>query len=306
MNIDKQIKKCIEPDCEKLISRGSKLGRCHSCEMKRRHREGISGKGNFIDGRSLKKYFCIEKDCGNEISYNAANFGLGRCSSCSHIGKLHPLFGKHHTEETKIKMRKVNLSKEFLEKEYIKNIKAPVKIAKENNCSISTVYRLLHDWDIPVRSISEARKLIRDSISGENSFMFGKKLSQKTKDKIGVASLKRWKNIVFVNKIKIARNLSPNKTEMRLLDILQRILPNEYKYVGNFEVVLDGKCPDFINCNGQKKLIELFGDYWHKKSEVKSRTNHFKKYGYKTLIIWERELKNLTKLNIKILNFNEK
>ena len=32
---------------------------------------------------------------------------------------------------------------------------------------------------------------------------------------------------------------------------------------------------------------------------------HFTEYGYKTLIIWERELKNKNKVRNKILTFNE-
>lgn len=64
---------------------------------------------------------------------------------------------------------------------------------------------------------------------------------------------------------------------------------------------------DFINCNGQKKIIELFGDYWHNRKEVKKRDKKriktYAKYGYETLIIWEHELKNRKKLKNKILNF---
>lgn len=28
-------------------------------------------------------------------------------------------------------------------------------------------------------------------------------------------------------------------------------------------VGIGGLCPDFVNCNGKKVIIELFGDYWH-------------------------------------------
>ena len=52
----------------------------------------------------------------------------------------------------------------------------------------------------------------------------------------------------------------------------------------------------------------MFGDYWHNKSEVikrdKSRIITYKKYVYKTLIIWEHELKNLDKVKNRILEFN--
>ena len=54
-----------------------------------------------------------------------------------------------------------------------------------------------------------------------------------------------------------------------------------------------GKNPDFINTNGEKKLIEYAGRYWHTGEEMDKRTELFAKYGFKTLIIWDNEfLKN--------------
>ncbi len=53
------------------------------------------------------------------------------------------------------------------------------------------------------------------------------------------------------------------------------------------------------------------GDYWHseemtgssKEDHEKERTDHFKEFGYKILIVWENELKNRNKIQNKILNF---
>lgn len=33
------------------------------------------------------------------------------------------------------------------------------------------------------------------------------------------------------------------------------------------------------------------GDYWHTKEEAKDRGEFFKRYGFKTLFIWESEMK---------------
>lgn len=96
----------------------------------------------------------------------------------------------------------------------------------------------------------------------------------------------------------------PNKAELKLLSVLKNVLPNEYKYVGNGEFILGGKCPDFMNKNGQKKVIELFGDYWHNGENPQGRIKHFKKYGFDTLVIWEHELKNEEILTEKIVGFN--
>lgn len=84
---------------------------------------------------------------------------------------------------------------------------------------------------------------------------------------------------------------SPNKAEQKLDKLLQDNFPKEWKFVGNGKVIIDGKCPDFININGQKKIIELFGEYWHDETEVEPRKEIFANYGYETLIIWCKELK---------------
>ena len=62
----------------------------------------------------------------------------------------------------------------------------------------------------------------------------------------------------------------------------------------------------------RKKLIELFGDYWHSKERTgiepkeheRKRIEHFKQFGFDTLIIWEHELKDLNKVKNRIIQFN--
>lgn len=71
-----------------------------------------------------------------------------------------------------------------------------------------------------------------------------------------------------------------------------------YKYVGDGSTIIGGKVPDFINNNGEKKLIEIFGDYWHDPKDIEIRRHHFAKYGFRTLIIWEHEIKSLSEEEI--------
>lgn len=58
---------------------------------------------------------------------------------------------------------------------------------------------------------------------------------------------------------------------------------------------IDGKCPDFLNINGKKQLIELFGTYWHKPEDEEIRRVHFARYGYETIVIWDHEIADLKK-----------
>ena len=99
-------------------------------------------------------------------------------------------------------------------------------------------------------------------------------------------NMKTNKHIMSVlNKVK--RN--PNTVEIHLQKILNEILPNIYKYVGDNSLIIGYKNPDFVNIYNNK-LIEMFGTYWHRNDYPEKRIEMFEKYGYKTLIIWENEL----------------
>jgi very-short-patch-repair endonuclease len=121
-----------------------------------------------------------------------------------------------------------------------------------------------------------------------------KKFSEITKN--------HWKKIEYVRKICGVHK--QNKKEKILEDIINNIFLNEYKYVGTGDiVVIDGKIPDFINVNGKNKVIELFGDYWHKGEDINIKINFYKENGYDALVIWEKELKNEKEVAEKIINF---
>lgn len=103
----------------------------------------------------------------------------------------------------------------------------------------------------------------------------------------------------------------PNGVESQLIALIDEYrLP--FCYVGNGEVVIAGKNPDFIHSQGDKKVIELFGDYWHSPllrpnirhtATYEATKRHYEKHGYDCLIIWESELKNRTRVLDKIIEF---
>jgi len=114
---------------------------------------------------------------------------------------------------------------------------------------------------------------------------------------------KRYKDPDYIQKMAGAWNLKPNKPESFLTNLLESLYPSQWKYTGDFSFTINGKCPDFVNCNGQKKIIELFGDYWHRGQDPEDRINMFKPFGYETLVIWEHELKNMDFVIEKIHSF---
>ena len=105
-------------------------------------------------------------------------------------------------------------------------------------------------------------------------------------------------------------NIKPNKPETIIINLLkENNLP--YKYVGDYKFWIEHKNPDFINTNGQKKLIEHNGIYWHgvstgknTKQQEEARMNKiYSKYGFKCLHIWEDEMKDLEKVKNKLIEF---
>lgn len=111
-----------------------------------------------------------------------------------------------------------------------------------------------------------------------------------------IAGKKRWQERDFFEKVLRSRNMKPNKSELHLQDILDRHFPGEWKFVGDGQVNLGGQFPDFINVNGKKEVIELFGTYWHSLFDVAKKKTHYKQYGFVVAIIWEDELKDEIRL----------
>lgn len=118
---------------------------------------------------------------------------------------------------------------------------------------------------------------------------------------------KLWKSEEFTSKMADAHSFRPNKVELKLKEILDYWYEGEWKYTGDFTFWINGKNPDFVNCNGQKLIIEMFGDYWHRNDDPNARISHFAEFGYRTLVIWENELhnSNLDSTITKIIRFCE-
>ena len=80
---------------------------------------------------------------------------------------------------------------------------------------------------------------------------------------------------------------SPNKLELMIFEYLK---PLGWEFVGDGQVWIVGKNPDFIHRHDHR-LIEIFGDYWHRPEEKQERIEHFARYGWPCEVIWESEIK---------------
>ena len=243
-----------------------------------------------------------------------------QCASCKSKrgetkGKNNSMFGKHPSEETKEKQRQKALGRVSPFTGH-KHTKAAKKINAEKHKNPRTKASKIKQSRTnkgmkshKLGCICNFCRALRGETKGKNHSMYGKKriFTEEHKRKLKIARASTVTSDKTIRKILQSCKKSPNKQEQKLNKILQQLFLRAYKFVGDGKVIIGGFCPDFINVNGQKKIIELFGDYWHTlsgaKEKDKRRLKTYKKYGYETLIVWGSELKNMVELRKKLLKF---
>lgn len=82
----------------------------------------------------------------------------------------------------------------------------------------------------------------------------------------------------------------PNKLEAAVQAYLNENFPGEWQY-NRGEFVIAGKVPDFVNANGRKAVLEVFGDYWHLGEDPATRARLFQQVGFQCIVVWEREFR---------------
>lgn len=111
---------------------------------------------------------------------------------------------------------------------------------------------------------------------------------------------KRWDRET-VMKMLVRR--TPNNEEKFLIDFFnEHKFP--YRFVGDGKVIIEGRNPDFINCNGQKRIIEFFGEHWHDPEDEGIKREIYTRYGYEMLAIWGKDIRDYEKLLNMINEFD--
>lgn len=107
---------------------------------------------------------------------------------------------------------------------------------------------------------------------------------------------------------------SPTEPERQLEAILDKHSPDfKYNGDGRLGVTIGNFTPDFINTNGSKDIIELFGDYYHSDRVIGNKWQRgelgrimaYNSLGFRCLIIWEHELKDKLAVVAKVKQFME-
>jgi len=211
---------------------------------------------------------------------------IGKASKGRNIGR-HPSMAER-------KRISVSLTGKKFSAERKKQISLTTKRGMENPIirnKISIAMRGRHLSKIHKQRISEGHP----DMWGKNNPMFGLKGSKILK--------KIWQNPEFQKRMAKATNIRPNKDEKQIDEILHRNFPNTFKYVGNFEYFIDGKCPDFIEVKDKNKVIEYWGRslIFHPNKD-KRKTRFYNSYGVKVLNLYRTDLisKNQKKLIAKI------
>jgi hypothetical protein len=226
--------------------------------------------------------------------------------SKAHIGLVHTeetrakmrqsKLGHKRSEETKAKLRYANLGKQLSAEHKAKLLQA----------NLGRRFTEEHKAKLRVKKSIETRIKMSKAQMGNHKHL-GIPCSDETKMKMSQAKRKQWQNLEYKTRVlkasMLGRFIHPNKPERLLNDLLESVYPKEWKFVGDGQLIIAGRNPDFVNINGQKKLIELFGNYWHKGQNAQDRIDIFAQYGFSTLVIWESELCDMGRLTENVKTF---
>ena len=209
-------------------------------------------------------------------------------------GKPQPSLSYKRSEETK---RRMSESRKLMLQEHPEIMES---------VSIKLTGRVLSDETKQKTSASKIQYYIDhpEAAMAHSERMKGKKLISLTH---GDSVKKLWQDPNYVKRVMDARNLKPNKAEVALGDILQNLYPAQFKYNGDFRlgIVLNRCIPDFVNVNGKKQVIELFGGYWHTEEGrgEEAKLAKYREVGWDCLVIWDKELSETAALKDKIRAF---
>jgi len=269
----------------------------------------------------LRKKVSIQCQCGcGEMTAPGKKFLPGHNSRINH-----PMKGKKHSPEAIRKMKESHNDWQRGEKHPMFGKTHTPEVCKR----LSESHKGIPLSEKHRKSIGESSKKIWANKSKEERDRWAKNISagEKGRPPMNPEALKRmaitkkgkrcspqteftsermkslYRDPAYIRKMMKAWNRRPNKPESLLMRLLDYLYPGQWKYTGDFSFTINGRCPDFVNCNGQKKIIELFGDYWHRGQDPADRAAIFAPFGYETLVIWEHELIKIQSVIDKIRGF---
>ena len=138
----------------------------------------------------------------------------------------------------------------------------------------------------------------RASVSGRNNAFYGHHHTTNTRQVISKKQKERYRDHPELRRLASLagakgfahRGHRPTNIEARVNRVIEGFnLP--FRYTGDGRFQIGSHNPDFTDCNGAKALIEVAGDYWHTPTSMGQRIEGYSEYGFRTLVLWERDLK---------------
>lgn len=275
------------------LNRPSVFFTCKTCSKIFRRRESNTK-------RSKSHYYYCSRKCRYDDPDSFARKKLINCKTC---GKS--LIGKWGEKYCSLKCRSAD-------EEYRKLIKESRLIkGKFVECAVCQKRVYKHEYQF------RRSKLLFCSRKCQNLYTRGKPSKRRTGKIVKCFSCGReiyralWRlkdcKIFFCStecmydhlKYNVKNIVKPTKIERTFCELIKKYnLP--YKYVGNGNFWIGRLNPDFIHTGEEKRVVEIFGDFWHNPSLNKrlnfnhtedGRKQLFEKYGYKCIVIWEKEFR---------------
>lgn len=241
-------------------------------------------------------------------------------------------------------MKQSYQNKNWLYRKYVIEKLSTLKIGRLCKVNAETIRTYLKRNNIKIRSISEAKiewhKKNPDALKGKNNPRWGKSISEEhkvrikefmktfrhseetkrkmsenspwwgrkhtdeTKMKLSIAHKGKKLSEEHKKALRESLNRPPSKPEK----IFDEMTPSIVRYVGNrtwWRKLPNGKYknPDF-KVTGKNKVIEVYGDYFHKNDNPQDLIDLYKQIGIDCLIIWEGEIyKHPNQVQVKVKEF---
>lgn len=159
-------------------------------------------------------------------------------------------------------------------------------------------------WNKGIPWDTETKEKIRNTEKGrhlhpETEIKKGQRISPET-ELTSERAKSWWKDPEYRARVIAGRlkHRRPTGPEKKLIGLIAKYrLP--YKYTGDGSFIIGGLNPDFVNINGAKVAIDVFGDYWHTIKADKESYNEegrkkiFADYGWQLIVLWENEVERL-------------
>jgi very-short-patch-repair endonuclease len=193
--------------------------------------------------------------------------------------KLNPFFGKHHTEKSKLKISKANTGK--VRSDMFRKKRSKQMTGKNNTMYGVRFYGKLNHFF--------GKHHTEETIIKNRESHIGRHPTIKTRILMSISQRNKSPEVIRKSLIRAC----PSSLESKMLEIIKcNKLP--YKFVGNGKFMIGRKCPDFVNCNGEKTALEVF--YRRHKEDFRgglqnwkrNRSRIFARYGWKIIYFDER------------------